>query len=505
MNTQYISGEMIGSFLQCPKRAWLESHGSVGASSSMAAEALMEQGKWVHAAGRAVFKDAVNVCSGLPAEQASEQTTALITEGKNVVNGCFKSRGLSVRVDVISQKSDGVEIVAVRSGSHVKDAYVTDCAMVMACAKESGVEVKSFKMMLPNTSIERQEGSDGSEVFGFHDVTEAVSIRAERVWHWVDRCAESLNGPMPMCEPGEHCTSARACPFQSQCGKVEVLQEIDLAKHLPKKTPAMKALMADGFIKMGDMPAEDLLIERNAVVYAAVVEGKGVVSRRVRDLIRSLPYPRSWIDFEACGFAIPRFTGMVPYQALPFQWSCHTKSEKGAEFEHKEFIDVSGDDPRRGFVESLIQAVGSSGPIMVFSAYERSRLKEIAIALPEFEEAIQAIISRLVDVLELARKGYYHPKMRGSWSLKKISPTLPECKELQAYSELGEVADGMAAQAAYLEQIDKDFIGVQKEIRLVMMLDYCEADTRGLAHLMESMECANVPISFGGGAYFSMV
>jgi hypothetical protein len=466
----------------------------------------MEQGKWVRAAGRASFANGVTVPLSALAADATKQTLDLISAGNQVViNGRFTARGLTVRVDCVKVVAKGVEITLIRSGSSVKDEYLRDAAIVLACAIESGVEVVKFTLMLPNTKVARGNGTDGSEVFGVNDVTQEVEERAKDVWSWVSECSKTLDGEAPVCESGEHCTSVSPCPFQSHCGESLVEDAaLDSAKFLPVKTKSMKSLMKAGCLKMSDMPEQDLQIERNAVVYAAVMEGKGVVSRKVRDQIRALPYPRSFIDFEAVMFAIPRFEGMRPYQALPFQWSCHSKMGEGSSIVHEEFIDVSGNDPRRGFIESLLNSLADTGVVMVYSSYERSRLKELALDFPEFQDRIESLILRLVDVLELARLGYYHADMKGSWSLKKVAPTLPKCEDLLAYSEMGDVADGMGAQAAYFEQIDPEIIGIQKEIRLTEMKEYCKADTRGLMHFMDCMESANEPVSFGDGNLFGV-
>lgn len=49
----------------------------------------------------------------------------------------------------------------------------------------------------------------------------------------------------------------------------------------------------------------------------------------------------------------------------------------------------------------------------------------------------------VVDLLPIARKNYYHPDIMGSWSIKKVSPTIaPEL----SYS-LGVSDEGMAKEA----------------------------------------------------------
>ena len=161
-----------------------------------------------------------------------------------------------------------------------------------------------------------------------------------------------------------------------------------------------------------------------------------------------------------------------------------------AEPQHKEFLDVSGSDPRRAFAEWLIESVGDEGPVMVFSAYERTRIKELAVLMPDLRDKLLKVSDRLVDLLPMARRGYYHPSMRGSWSLKAIVPTLPKATGEDEYAELDEVADGLAAQGAYSEMVNPAVIGPQKEALRQKMLRYCATDTKGLVRFVRYMEAA---------------
>ena len=43
---------------------------------------------------------------------------------------------------------------------------------------------------------------------------------------------------------------------------------------------------------------------------------------------------------------------------------------------------------------------------------------------------------------------------------------------------MDDVADGMAVQAAYMMQIDRNCIGPPKEAQKLKMLRYCKSDTR---------------------------
>ena len=71
-------------------------------------------------------------------------------------------------------------------------------------------------------------------------------------------------------------------------------------------------------------------------------------------------------------------------------------------------------------------------------------------AYPDLAPALNSIVDRIVDLFPPIRADYYHPEMRGSWSIKAVVPTVaPDL----AYDDLDEVRDGTGAQAAFDEAI----------------------------------------------------
>ena len=95
----------------------------------------------------------------------------------------------------------------------------------------------------------------------------------------------------------------------------------------------------------------------------------------------------------------------------------------------------------------LLATLGTSGPIVVYTPYERRVLNELAARYPDLAARLTAATERIVDLHPATRRGYYHPAMQGSWSIKAVLPTVaPDL----SYAKLGEVQDGLAAQLAYL-------------------------------------------------------
>ena len=82
------------------------------------------------------------------------------------------------------------------------------------------------------------------------------------------------------------------------------------------------------------------------------------------------------------------------------------------------------------------------------------------------------------------RAHYYHPAMKGSWSLKAVLPCIAPDLD---YSNLEEVADGGAAQRAFIELIAKKTTQDRRKELEERMLKYCERDTLAMVRLVEHL------------------
>ena len=178
---------------------------------------------------------------------------------------------------------------------------------------------------------------------------------------------------------------------------------------------------------------------------------------------------------------MPVWPDVRPFEAVPFQWSCHRRESAGQPLTHAEWIEVDA-PPHEAFVDSLLAAVEGAASIMVFSAYERTILKALALRLPHKAAQIAGVIDRLVDLLPMARRGYYAPAMRGSWSLKAILPTLPDAP---AYDALDGPQNGSQAQLAYFQLVTAAIPADARPALVAGMLDYCELDTDALARFFD--------------------
>jgi len=96
--------------------------------------------------------------------------------------------------------------------------------------------------------------------------------------------------------------------------------------------------------------------------------------------------------------------------------------------EHYEYLAEGKRRSAAGILAQLKQDIGPKGSILVYyAAFEKSRLKELAGSFPEYQEWVDNINERIVDLNVPFRDfSYYHPQQLGSASLKQVLPVLTD-------------------------------------------------------------------------------
>ena len=131
----------------------------------------------------------------------------------------------------------------------------------------------------------------------------------------------------------------------------------------------------------------------------------------------------------------------------------------------------------------MCYALGESGNIVVYSAFESQRLSELGAYLPEFAGRIEKIQARLWDLLPVVRNNVYHPAFAGSYSLKYVLPALvPE----MTYESMP-VANGQDAGLAWESLVRGNLAQPERDRIRKALLDYCGQDTLALVRLLNRL------------------
>jgi len=474
------------SGVQCLKRLYWQVHEpELGLFSDAAAVAIMEQGGEVGRLARQLFTGGVEVSSRDP-EQAIRITRELIAnpEVPAIFEAAFENGGVFVRVDILHRRRDGRwRLIEVKSTASPKEEHVDDVAIQHRVVSRCGLDLASSCLAHVNRNYVFQGGSiDVHRFFRIRNLTRRVERLLPKLTFLLRSELRVLVMPMaPQIPPGSHCTNPITCEFFDRCNRPLPTDHIG---YLPRlHASAAEELEELGVESIRDIPEDFSLTDRQRIACTSVQTGKPWFGEELGKVLESLTYPRYFMDFESVNPAIPRFSGMRPFDQLPFQWSVHVQRKPDAEPEHYEFLATDRSDPRREFITSLCGALGESGSIVVYAAFESQRLSELAAWLPEFAEQIKKIQCRLWDLLPVVRNHVYHPQFAGSYSLKYVLPALvPEMSYDGMVVANGQDA-GLAWESLVRGTADQD---KRDKIRKAL-LDYCGQDTLALVRLLEQL------------------
>ncbi|MEJ2596451.1 MAG: DUF2779 domain-containing protein [bacterium] len=245
-------------------------------------------------------------------------------------------------------------------------------------------------------------------------------------------------------------------------------------------------LYRNGIVEIKDVPEGFALSSSQQLQVDCEKNGAEIVSKaEIRAFLESLQYPLRFLDFETFNPAVPMFDHSRPYQQIPFQYSMHIQRFSGGDITHVDFLAETAGDPCVPFIEQLLADAGNHGHILVYNkAFEESRLRELASDFPQFETAIQLLLERIIDLMEVfSRKQLYTPEMQGSYSIKSVLPAL-----VPGFSYEGlEIADGgtasLAFHALYRETDLVKIAGTRENLRA-----YCSMDTLAMVEILKKLE-----------------
>ncbi len=282
-------------------------------------------------------------------------------------------------------------------------------------------------------------GGEYEGLFEVVDLTEETICRHEEVREWVSSAHDVISqAEEPWVETGGHCGSPFVCPYSSHCNRDKTLPVYPLGS-LPRLHPNRRAAIeAAGTEDLREAPDELL----------------SFIQQRVKECSATgVPYlDAEGAASELAGYGFPAY-----------------------------FLDLTGNDPSQPCAVELIRLCGGNGPVFAYNAgFESGVIRRLAERFPEHAAGLLAITDRIVDLLPIARRHYYHPSQHGSWSLKAVLPAaVPDL----SYSDLEGVQDGMMAQQAYMEALTAN--PERKEQLRQQLHEYCKLDTLAMVRLWE--------------------
>ncbi|WP_297096424.1 DUF2779 domain-containing protein [Thermomonas sp.] len=483
----YLSKSRFQSGRQCHKRLWLEVHHRNLIERNKNDQARFADGNLFGELARVLLGSGDLVMADhRDFEQALAQTRDLLRQPLDanhlIYEAAFEREGVRIRADAFLKRPLAwFSLIEVKSSTEVKPEHLWDCAVQAWVARGSGMEESLDEITLAHVNdrfVYTREGDYEGLLQQANVTGDVVALEAD-VPGIVAELHDVMVGPQPQIATGVHCKKPYECPFLAHCRASEpqpAEYPVELLPHAGKLTAQ---LAAEGFRDLREVPLDRLPTEKQRRIAEATRSGSPYASPELAGKLDAIGWPRHYLDFETIAFVVPRWLGTRPWQQIPFQFSCHTEQSDDSIF-HSHFLDLSGDSPMAGFVKTLRAAVGDSGPILVWNqSFEAGRLHDMADLFPAQAGALRDIIDRMIDLLPIFREHYYHPAMRGSWSIKRVLPTI--APELD-YRDLL-IGNGGDAQQGYLRAIAPDTPAAEKAKLRQQLLDYCERDTEAMLRL----------------------
>lgn len=429
---------------QCRKRLWFEVNEphEGRAPDTMA----MRQGRafddcvrdlWP---GRVISRE-----RGMPA--AIAETTRVLAAGDATVvhQPAVRNGNFAVIADVLRRDRGLPELIEVKASTAVKPEHIPDAAYQTLVLRGARVPVERVLIGHVNNAFTLEREGDFPGLLVEEDITAQVDAMLPALGEQAIDLHRLMSArETPVIAMGPQCTSPYPCPFIARCSQAA--------------------------------PPPDFSTHRDERVRA----GRVFVDRSAATELQTASYPRAWLDFETIAFAVPQVMGTRPYEQLPFQWSLHTESAPDV-VQHAEYLAIEDFGNFDALSAALLAAVPREGPVFAYNAgFEARVLGLLARLASAHAVGLLALRERLIDLLPITKRAYYHPRMQGSWSLKAVIPTI--APELD-YAALGEVQEGEAAQLAFLE-LREGAIDESRRVALAKaMLDYCRQDTWALVLL----------------------
>ena len=402
---------------------------------------------------------------------------------KAIYEAAFAYDDVRIRVDILERLEDGSwNLVEVKSSTSVKEVYYPDVAIQYYVLEGCGLQINRAGILhINNQYVYDGRDLDLQSLFSFADLTDETIAMQPEVPSGLEALKAMLaDSDAPEIQPSRHCHKPYDCEFWDHCTRdmpqfwvydIHAIRQEQLAE-----------LARLGIQKINEIPETFALTEIQQRIRKCIIAEKEFISDDLEAELNDVDYPVHFLDFETIGTAIPRYADIRPYQTIPFQWSDHILGESG-KLDHREYLCNEDKDPREEFTQTLLDALGTKGSIVIYTSYEIGVLNSIIEHLPHYAAKLQSVIDRFIDLYAIIKRHYYHPKFYGSFSLKYVLPALaPE----MSYENLS-IQEGGQASIEYLRMIDSATPEDEKTRLRQDLLAYCGQDTLAMVKIRDKL------------------
>ena len=493
-----LSKSKYCAFAQCPRNLWLKTYKPELATVDNSLDARMEAGNEIGDLAMQLFGDFVEVTAHkdngkMDLSEMIARTNDLLNQAYPVIcEASFSYNGNYCAVDILRREHGGYAIYEVKSSTEINPIYISDIAYQKYVLENCGVNVTGTHLVFINNEYVFDGALKLNELFKIVDVSEDVAREYEYVEGNIAAANAIMDDPVePLYGLSENCHKPYDCAFWAHCSshlpKPSVFDLYGTSVHFDKKVEYYKNGICT-YEELSKVPKlmksriPSLQIRHEINNLDTEIDKNGI-----KEFLDTLWYPLYFLDFETMQLPVPKYTGTKPYAQIPFQYSLHYIEIEGGELNHKEFLGVSGEDPRRAIAERLCEDIPQNACVVIYNkAFEPKRLQELADYFPDLAEHLLVIRENIRDLLDPFRKGYYYNRaMGGSFSIKVVLPALFPDDPALDYHNLEGIHNGGEAMEIFPKI--KDMPPEEQAIVRRNLLKYCELDTYATVKVWEEL------------------
>jgi hypothetical protein len=484
-SSAYLSKSLFMRGIQCPKSLYLHKcHPEWRDETSETQENLFQSGIEVGLLARQLFPGGIEIpYEGLSHNDQLQMTQKALSDGiKTLYEATFSFDNIFVKNDLLHRGKKGWSLYEVKMGTGLTEVYLNDVALQYYGVRGSGLPIEKAFVVYINNQYVRNGAIEPTLLFLVEEVTDKILEKQDRIKEELNRLRRMLLGKEPEMIIGKQCNDPYPCDFIGHCW--QHIPE-DSVFDLRGRGTSPFDLCRQGYLDLKEVPRGLLAEEQKFQLDAFLNQAEVFNCEEVQEFLNSLWYPLYLLDFETINPPIPPFNGIRPYQQIPFQYSLHYQKEKNGELGHFEFLGDPGSDFRENLLQSLCDQIPPTACILAYySSFEKCCLQNLADWFPHYKDRIEGFIQNIRDLaIPFQRKDVYHWKMKGSFSLKNVLPSLlPE----MTYSNL-EIQDGGMAMNAYQNLIENPDLAESAKLRQAL-LDYCRLDTLAMVKILEKLQ-----------------
>lgn len=478
-------------YVQCPKYLWLQKHRKdlIPEEIDENLQKIFDEGYHVESYAYSLFPGGISAQVGGLAESISKTEDLMAKKTPIIFQPTVSGKDLFCRSDIIKFNKDknNWDIYEVKSATEVKDINIYDLSFQKICFESVGYKIGKTHLVFINNQYVRQGEIEAEKLLQIEDITEQVQylesktkLKIRIALGFIKRSDE------PKTRILKQCSDPYDCTFLDYCWKDIPDNSIyDIAGGLTDAK--LNMLLDEGILEIKDIP-EGIITTKaglrhlNAIKHEAV----HVELENIKGELKQLQYPLYFLDYETYAPGVPLFDGYRPYQRMVFQYSLHIQEKLGGELKNYAYLAKDWEDPSLGLANDLKKRIGKKGSLISWNmGFEKGCNSEMGERYPEFMSFFKDINSRMFDLMQVFKKGYYvHKDFHGSASLKEVLPVLvPEL----SYAELA-IHEGGTASNKWRDMIDLETSKKEKEEIYNNLLKYCELDTLAMVRILDFLK-----------------